>query len=255
VPPPKKVKQTDAIFEQLKQVNPEADRADETLRISIDAKATVNIGPFSRRGKSRTKTEAADHDFKPEASLTPFGIFIPRTDDLWIYMTRSKVTSDFIVERDRNIGARADVRRYRWSEPLCGSREHLVQIADDQSCCRYRTSGPHEPVTQRLSKRCPEVQKHCSDVRKHRLHIRWRLHGTKSCRTQTPSATSLLYWRRHFATALGHFPPIRPVMPCGSCPLRPTSRPEAGRDSKRRIEAGGTSVIQAPRWGASNHAL
>lgn len=47
MPPPKRVKQTDAIFEQLKVVNPEADRAGDTLRISIDAKATVNIGPFS----------------------------------------------------------------------------------------------------------------------------------------------------------------------------------------------------------------
>jgi hypothetical protein len=83
----------------LKQANPQADRADDTLRISIDAKATVPIGPFSRRGKGRTRTKAADHDFKPVASLTPFGIFIPRTDDLWLYMTRSKVTSDFIVDR------------------------------------------------------------------------------------------------------------------------------------------------------------
>ena len=99
MPPPKKVKQTDAIFEQLKRVNPEADRADDVLRISIDAKATVHIGPFSRRGKSRTKTEAADHDFKPEATLTPFGIFLPQYDDLWLYMARSKVTSDFIADR------------------------------------------------------------------------------------------------------------------------------------------------------------
>jgi transposase len=99
VPPPKRVKQTDAIFDQLKRVNPEADRAEDTLRISIDAKATVNIGPFSRRGRSRTKTKAADHDFKPEATLTPFGIFLPRHDDLWLYMTRSRVTSDFIVDR------------------------------------------------------------------------------------------------------------------------------------------------------------
>jgi transposase len=99
VPPPKRVKQTDAIFEQLKRVNPQADRADDTLRISIDAKATVNIGPFSRRGRSRTKTTAADHDFKPEATLTPFGIFLPQYDDLWLYMARSKVTSDFIVDR------------------------------------------------------------------------------------------------------------------------------------------------------------
>jgi transposase len=99
VPPPKRVKQTDAIFEQLKVVNPEADRAEDTLRISIDAKATVNVGPFSRRGRSRTGTKAADHDFKPEATLTPFGIFLPQYDDLWLYMTRSKVTSDFIVDR------------------------------------------------------------------------------------------------------------------------------------------------------------
>jgi hypothetical protein len=96
---PKKVPQTDAIFDQLKQVNPEADRAKDTLRISIDAKATVNIGPFSRRGRSRTKTKAADHDFQPEATLRPFGIFLLEFDDLWLYMARSKVTSDSIVDR------------------------------------------------------------------------------------------------------------------------------------------------------------
>ena len=99
MPPPKRVEQTDAIFEKLKEVNPEADRARDTLRISIDAKATVNVGPFSRRGRSRTGTKAADHDFKPEATLTPFGIFLPEHDDLWLYMACSKVTSDFIVDR------------------------------------------------------------------------------------------------------------------------------------------------------------
>jgi transposase len=99
VPPPKRVKQTAAIFERLKQVNPQADRADDTLRISIDAKATVNIGPFSRRGRSRTGTKAADHDFKPEATLTPFGIFLPQYDDLWFDMARSRITSDFIADR------------------------------------------------------------------------------------------------------------------------------------------------------------
>ena len=49
MPPPKRVKQTDAIFEQLKKVNPEADRAADTLRISIDAKATVAISSPRRR--------------------------------------------------------------------------------------------------------------------------------------------------------------------------------------------------------------
>ena len=99
MPPPKRVPQTDAIFDQLKEVNPEADRAKDTLRISIDAKATVNVGSFSRRGRSRTGTKAADHDFKPEATLTPFGIFLPEHDDLWLYMARSKVASDFIADR------------------------------------------------------------------------------------------------------------------------------------------------------------
>jgi transposase len=99
VPPPKRVEQTDAIFEQLSRVNPQADKAPDTLRLALDAKATVNIGPFSRRGRSRTGTKAADHDFKPEATLTPFGIFLPEYDDLTMYMTGSKVTSDFIVDR------------------------------------------------------------------------------------------------------------------------------------------------------------
>lgn len=99
MPPPKRVPQTDAIFERLSRVNPEADEAPDTLRLSLDAKATVNVGPFSRRGQSRTGTEAVDHDFKPEATLTPFGIFLPEHDDLTLYMARSKVTSDFIVDR------------------------------------------------------------------------------------------------------------------------------------------------------------
>jgi Rhodopirellula transposase DDE domain len=99
VPPPKRAPQTDAIFGQLKRLNPEADRAGDTLRISIDAKATVNVGPSSRKGRSRVGTKAADHDFKPEATLTPFGIFLPEHDDLWLYMARSEVTSDFIVDR------------------------------------------------------------------------------------------------------------------------------------------------------------
>jgi hypothetical protein len=102
VPAPKKVPQTDAIFEELSRVNPQADEAPDTLRLSLDAKAAVHVGPFSRRGRSRTKTKAADHDFKPEATLTPFGIFLPEYDDLTLYMARSKVTSDFIVDRLRD---------------------------------------------------------------------------------------------------------------------------------------------------------
>jgi transposase len=64
----------------------------------MDAKATVKVGPFARGGKSRVQTQAADHDFKPEAKVTPVGIFLPALDDLFLYGITSKVTSDCLVD-------------------------------------------------------------------------------------------------------------------------------------------------------------
>jgi transposase len=83
----------------VKQCNQAADAAPEVLRISIDAKATVKVGPFARGGKSRVQTKACDHDFKPEATITPVGIFLPATEELFIYEVLSKVTSDCLVDR------------------------------------------------------------------------------------------------------------------------------------------------------------
>lgn len=68
------------------------------MRLSLDAKATVAIGPFSRRGKSRIAVQAVDHDFQPEETMTPFGILLPDHDELYLYFTTSAVTSDFIVD-------------------------------------------------------------------------------------------------------------------------------------------------------------
>lgn len=67
--------------------------------MSLDAKAPVLIGPFSRGGKSRLGTAGADHDFKPWGRLTPFGLFLPEPKELNLFFTPSKVTSDFIVDR------------------------------------------------------------------------------------------------------------------------------------------------------------
>jgi transposase len=80
-------------------VNQAADAAPDTLRISMDAKAPVKGGPFSRGGKSRVPTDAADHDFQPLASVTPVGIFLPARDELFLYGVTSKVTSDCLVDR------------------------------------------------------------------------------------------------------------------------------------------------------------
>jgi hypothetical protein len=99
VPPPKKVPQTNAIFTSLSHVHLLAKMDASVLRLSLDAKATVVLGPFARGGYNRTGIQAVDHDFKPLGRLTPFGLFVPDAKDLSLWLTSSKVTSDFIVDR------------------------------------------------------------------------------------------------------------------------------------------------------------
>lgn len=94
--PKKKIPETDHIFNQLNQLHQQAQEDQSVLRISMDAKAVVKIGEFSRGGKSRIITKASDHDFSDE-KLTPFTIFLPNYDKIYLYFTK-KVTSDFIVD-------------------------------------------------------------------------------------------------------------------------------------------------------------
>ena len=70
----KKIAQTDAIFSYVHLVNEIADQTDGVIRLSIDTKATVKVGDYSRGGYSRQGVKAADHDFNPEIVLKPFGI-------------------------------------------------------------------------------------------------------------------------------------------------------------------------------------
>ena len=83
----------------MNALNAAADADPEVLRISMDAKATVKIGPFARGGKSRVPVQAADHDFQPAATVTPVGLFLPAWDELFVYQVTSKVTSDCLVDR------------------------------------------------------------------------------------------------------------------------------------------------------------
>ena len=97
--PLKKVPETDAIFDYLHQINKKADLEQGVLRISIDTKATVNIGLFSRGGKSRNPGKAYDHDFEPDKKLTPFGMLLPETGESYLWFSDSKVTADFMADR------------------------------------------------------------------------------------------------------------------------------------------------------------
>src|SRR2546423_1874251 len=98
-------------------INAAADAAPEVLRISIAAKATVKVGPFARGGKSRGATTARDHDFKPDATVTPVGVFLPATDALFIYEVTSKVTSDCLVDR-----------LVQWWEAVCSRFPHITTL-------------------------------------------------------------------------------------------------------------------------------
>ena len=70
------------------------------MRLSLDAKATVSLARFSRGGYSRITVKALDHDFpdKNTEKVTPYGLYLPQTQELFLYLTQSKVTSDFMVD-------------------------------------------------------------------------------------------------------------------------------------------------------------
>lgn len=95
----KKIAQTDAIFDQVHKVNQEADADETRLRISLDAKAPIRMGLFSRGGLNRVVVKGLDHDFHGKTPpITPFGIYLPQHAELYLYFTATKVTSDFIVD-------------------------------------------------------------------------------------------------------------------------------------------------------------
>jgi hypothetical protein len=94
----KKIAETDAIFSYVHTANRLADETEGVLRISIDTKANVKVGSFSRGGYSRQGVQADDHDYLPDAILKPFGIFLPAHDESYLYFTDSNVTADFMVD-------------------------------------------------------------------------------------------------------------------------------------------------------------
>jgi hypothetical protein len=70
------------------------------LRISIDTKATVNVGEYSRHGRSRglEPVKAWDHDMRPKEKLVPGGILEPVDGKAVLFFTGSFKTSDFMVD-------------------------------------------------------------------------------------------------------------------------------------------------------------
>ncbi len=100
VKPLKKIKETDAIFENVKKINAESDACESSLRISIDAKAVLKLGELSRRGMSRGKEaeKAQDKDMAISGKLVPFGILEVLSGVFTILFGKSRETSDFVMD-------------------------------------------------------------------------------------------------------------------------------------------------------------
>ena len=77
-----------------------ADTNIETLRISIDTKATVHVGEYSRGGRSRgiKAVKALDHDMCSKKKLVPGGILEPVTGRPFLFFGTSNKTSDFLMD-------------------------------------------------------------------------------------------------------------------------------------------------------------
>ena len=67
-------------------------------RWSVDCKATVKIGDFSRGGQTRGDDQALDHDFGWKEKYTLFGIVDEDSAQLDLMFGSSYKTSDFIVD-------------------------------------------------------------------------------------------------------------------------------------------------------------
>lgn len=69
-----------------------------TRRLSMDCKAAVHIGDYSRGGKTRGDNKAADHDMGCKEKYIPFGLVDEDSGQLHIAFGSSARTSDFIVD-------------------------------------------------------------------------------------------------------------------------------------------------------------
>ena len=64
----------------------------------MDCKATVNIGDYSRGGRTRGDNQALDHDRGCEEKYTPFGVVDEDSGQLHLTFGSSAKTSDFIMD-------------------------------------------------------------------------------------------------------------------------------------------------------------
>src|SRR3989442_12191688 len=85
-------------FPRLLKKDDRAVAAGHVNRLSMDCKATVKIGEFSRGGLTRGDNRASDHDMGCEEKYVPCGIVDEESGEFHITFGSSYKTSDFIVD-------------------------------------------------------------------------------------------------------------------------------------------------------------
>ena len=65
---------------------------------------------LSRGGFNRVEVKALDHDFRPDQKVTPVGVFLPQSNELYIFLVTGSVTSDALVDGIEAVWARIAVR-------------------------------------------------------------------------------------------------------------------------------------------------
>ena len=84
----------------MRSVNAAADADPESLRVSVDTKASVALGDYSRGGQARglEAVQALDHDLATKAKLVPVGILEVASGALDLTLASSAKTSDLLAD-------------------------------------------------------------------------------------------------------------------------------------------------------------
>ncbi|NER36949.1 MAG: ISAzo13 family transposase [Oscillatoria sp. SIO1A7] len=145
--PQKKIPETDAIFDNIKTKDLPSNSG-RVRRLSLDSKATVKIGNYSRGGRTRGAFIAYDHDMGCKETYIPCGMVDEDSGQLYITFGSSYKTSDLIV----------DVLEQWWEilAPIEKQRCEVIQIKMDNGS---ESSGARTQFLKRMVEFCDQTGK------------------------------------------------------------------------------------------------
>ena len=115
-------------------MNALADASPDTVRISMDTKAVVHVGQYSRGGKSRgvKRVEALDHDMRPKEKLVPGGILEVESGSTFLFFSSGGNSSDFLGD---GLDAWWNYRKSSFPE----TKRVVINLDNGPDCSGHRT--------------------------------------------------------------------------------------------------------------------